>query len=170
MFSSRKLQTLFLAGCIAGIGLFAIACGGSKANVRNEPSSAATPPVVEVTTAPAIMRDLPRFFEANGSLAGDQQTDVAPSIAGKVVAIGVDLGSYVRRGQMIVRLDDVDSKLRVEQTRAQLDQAKAALRQAEEKVGMRAGQTSQKTSARVRDLPMRREAVTAGTADLVHDG
>ncbi|MGI8734251.1 MAG: efflux RND transporter periplasmic adaptor subunit [Pyrinomonadaceae bacterium] len=140
MFSSRKLQTLFLAGFIAGIGLFAIACGGSKANVRNEPSSAATPPVVEVTTAPAIMRDLPRFFEANGSLAGDQQTDVAPSIAGKVVAIGVDLGSYVRRGQMIVRLDDVDSKLRVEQTRAQLDQAKAALRQAEEKVGMRPGQ------------------------------
>jgi len=83
---------------------------------------------------------LPRFFEASGSLAGDQQTDVAPSIAGKVTAVGVDLGSYVRRGQMIVRLDDVDSKLRVEQAQAQLDQAKAALRQAEEKVGIRPGQ------------------------------
>lgn len=141
MLSSRKLQILILAGLIAGISLFAIACGGSKANVRNEPSATATPPAVEVTTAPAIMRELPRFFEANGSLAGDQQTDVAPSIAGKVVAIGVDLGSYVRRGQMIVRLDDVDSKLRVEQTQAQLDQVKAALRQAEEKVGMRPGQT-----------------------------
>jgi multidrug efflux pump subunit AcrA (membrane-fusion protein) len=41
---------------------------------------------------------------------------------------------------MIVRLDDVDSKLRVEQAQAQLDQAKAALRQAEEKVGLRPGQ------------------------------
>jgi multidrug efflux pump subunit AcrA (membrane-fusion protein) len=86
------------------------------------------------------MRELPRFFEATGSLAGDQQTDVAPSIAGKVVAIGVDLGSYVKQGQMIVRLDDVDSKLRVQQAQAQLEQAKAALRQAEEKAGLRPGQ------------------------------
>jgi len=83
---------------------------------------------------------LPRFFEATGSLAGDQQTDVAPTIPGKVVALGVDLGSFVKRGQMIIRLDDVDLKLRVEQAQAQLDQAKAALRQAEEKVGLRPGQ------------------------------
>jgi multidrug efflux pump subunit AcrA (membrane-fusion protein) len=40
-----------------------------------------------------------------------------------------------------VRLDDVDSKLRVEQARAQVDQAKASLRQAEEKVGIRPGQS-----------------------------
>ena len=59
---------------------------------------------------------------------------------GKVVAIGVDLGSYVKRGQMIVRLDDVDAKLRVQQSMAQVEQFKAALRQAEEKVGVRPGQ------------------------------
>ena len=120
--------------------LFAISCGGSKANVRTDAATAAAPAAIEVTTAPAILRELPRFFEATGSLAGDQQTDVAPSIAGKVTAIGVDLGSYVKRGQMIVRLDDVDSKLRVEQAQAQLEQAKAALRQAEEKIGLRPGQ------------------------------
>ncbi len=73
-------------------------------------------------------------------MTGDQQTDVAPSVAGKVVAIGVELGSYVRRGQMIVRLDDVDAKLRVQQAVAQVEQSKAALRQAEEKIGVRPGQ------------------------------
>ena len=140
MLSSGKLKILILAGLIAGIAVLAIACGGSKANVTREPSTPAPPVAVDVTTAPAIMRELPRFFEASGSLAGDQQTDVAPSIAGKVTAVGVELGSYVRRGQMLVRLDDVDSKLRVEQAQAQLDQAKAALRQAEEKVGVRPGQ------------------------------
>jgi multidrug efflux pump subunit AcrA (membrane-fusion protein) len=41
---------------------------------------------------------------------------------------------------MIVRLDDVDLKLKAEQALAQLDQAKAALRQAEEKIGLKAGQ------------------------------
>lgn len=122
--------------------LTATSCGGSKANVRkDEPNATLQPAAVDVTTASAIVRELPRFFEATGSLTGDQQTDVAPSVAGKVVAIGVDLGSYVKRGQMLVRLDDVDAKLRVQQAVAQVEQFKAALRQAEEKVGVRPGQS-----------------------------
>ncbi|MGI8917014.1 MAG: efflux RND transporter periplasmic adaptor subunit [Pyrinomonadaceae bacterium] len=140
MFASKIFRVLLLVGVLCAVTLFAISCGGSKANVRTDAAPATAPLAVEVTTAPAILRELPRFFEATGSLAGDQQTDVAPSIAGKVTAIGVDLGSYVKRGQMIVRLDDVDSKLRVEQSQAQLEQAKAALRQAEEKIGIRPGQ------------------------------
>jgi membrane fusion protein, multidrug efflux system len=140
MFSYRLTQVVLLAVVVVVLGLLAVSCGGSKANVRNEATPATSPAVIDVTTAPAITRELPRFFEATGSLAGDQQTDVAPSIAGKVVAVGVDLGSYVKRGQMIVRLDDVDSKLRVEQAQAQVEQSKAAVRQAEEKVGLRPGQ------------------------------
>jgi multidrug efflux pump subunit AcrA (membrane-fusion protein) len=132
----------------AGLGLllvsvvsFLISCGGSKANVRKEDTAASSSPaIVEVTTAAAIRRDLPRFFEATGSLAGDEQTDVAPQTTGKVIAVGVDIGSYVRRGQMIVRLDDSELKLRVEQAVAQVNQAKASVRQAEEKIGLKSGQ------------------------------
>jgi multidrug efflux pump subunit AcrA (membrane-fusion protein) len=139
---SRLFPFLALAILVAALPLIGISCGGSKANVRNDESTAAVQPaVVDVTTASAIVRELPRFFEATGSLTGDQQTDVAPSVAGKVVAIGVELGSYVKRGQMIVRLDDVDAKLRVQQALAQVEQSKAALRQAEEKVGVRPGQS-----------------------------
>jgi multidrug efflux pump subunit AcrA (membrane-fusion protein) len=140
MLTGGQFKLLALSFVIVVMAIFAVACGGSKANSRNEEAAKSAAPVVDVTTAAAITRDLPRFFEATGSLAGDEQTDVAPSIAGKVVAIGVDLGSYVKRGQMIVRLDDVDLKLRVEQAEAQLDHARAALRQAEEKVGIRAGE------------------------------
>ena len=137
----RFLVFLSTAILILSAALGVTSCGGSKANVRKEePSGPAQPAAVDVTTASAIVRELPRFFEATGSLTGDQQTDIAPSVAGKVVAIGVDLGSYVKRGQMILRLDDVDAKLRVEQAVAQVEQFKAALRQAEEKVGVRPGQ------------------------------
>lgn len=140
--SSKPLHLFTIAVTLSALLLLAISCGGSKANVRkDEANASAQPTVVDVTTAPAIVRELPRFFEATGSLTGDQQTDVAPSVAGKVVAIGVELGSYVRRGQMIARLDDVDAKLRVEQGQAQVEQAKAALRQAEEKVGIRSGRS-----------------------------
>ena len=126
---------------LVAVGAFIAACGGSKANVRKEETAANSQPVaVDVTTAGAIKRDLPRFFEASGSLAGDQQTDVAPQTSGKVVAVGVDIGSPVRRGQMLVRLDDAELKLHVEQAVAQVQQAKAAVRQAEEKIGLRSGQ------------------------------
>ncbi len=135
------VQLFSLAAVLSGLLLLATSCGGSKANVRSDTNASAQPAAVEVTTATAIVRDLPRFFEATGSLTGDEQTDVSPQMAGKVVAVPVDLGSYVKRGQTIVRLDDVDAKLRVQQTQAQVDQAKASLRQAEEKVGIRPGQT-----------------------------
>ena len=140
MLSPKTIQLLSLSVLLTLVLLLAMACGGSKANVRQEQANA-QPAAVDVTTATAIVRELPQYFEANGSLTGDEQTDVAPQMAGKVVAVGVDMGSYVKRGQMIVRLDDVDAKLRVQQMQAQLDQMKASLRQAEEKIGVRPGQS-----------------------------
>lgn len=141
--SLRKLKLLSLFLVIALSGLFGISCSGSKAQsnkAAQTTTTTTTTTVVDVTTTPAIVRQLPRFFEATGSLAPDEQTDVSPSIAGKVVAIGVDLGSYVQRGAMIVRLDDVDSRIRLEQAQSQVEQARAAVRQAEAKIGLRPGQ------------------------------
>ncbi len=137
-FQAKFVALLLL---LLAISVFVASCGGSRANVRkDEPAGTAPPAAVEVTTAAAIQRDLPRFFEATGSLAGDQQTDVAPQTSGKVVAVGVDIGTYVKRGQMLVRLDDAELKLRVDQAAAQLEQTKAAVRQAEEKIGLRPAQ------------------------------
>ena len=140
IFSARNLRLAALVLVLIVAGVFVASCGGSKANVRKDESSANAPVVVEVTTAAAITRDLPRFFETTGSLAGDEQTDVAPQTAGKVVAVGVDIGSFVKRGQMLVQLDADELKLRVDQAAAQVEQAKAAVRQAEEKIGLRPGQ------------------------------
>lgn len=137
----QKQMTYFLgAAVLLAVAALASACGGSKANARPGASASPTPAAIEITTATAIQRQLPRYFEATGSLAGDVQTDLQPQTAGKVVAVGVDLGSYVKRGQMIARIEDADYKLRVDQAMAQLDNAKAALRQAEERIGLKPGQ------------------------------
>jgi multidrug efflux pump subunit AcrA (membrane-fusion protein) len=136
-----KLKVLILLLALVVVGAFVASCRGSKANVRKEEPNGNTPAVVEgVTTAAAIKRELPSFFEATGSLAGDQQTDVAPQTSGKVVALGVDIGTYVKRGQMLIQLDESELKLRVDQAAAQVEQAKAAVRQSEEKIGLRPGQ------------------------------
>jgi len=134
-----KLVILFLSAAAIGIGL--TGCSRSKGQGNNAGASASpTPAAIAVSTTSAVSRQLPRYFEANGSLAPNEQADVAAETSGKVAAVGVDLGSAVRRGQMIVKLDDADFRIRVEQAQAQLDQAKATLRQNEAKIGLRPGQ------------------------------
>ncbi|HWT00873.1 MAG TPA: efflux RND transporter periplasmic adaptor subunit [Pyrinomonadaceae bacterium] len=166
MISRQQLRFLSLALILAAAALAAAACGGSKASnaTQTTTTTETTTAAVEVTTSPAITRDLPRFLEATGSLAADEQTDVAPSIAGKVVEVGVDLGSYVKAGQMIVRLDSNDNRIRLDQTLAQLEQAKAFARQAEEKINLRPGQNFD--PARVADVNAARVALQLAEIQL----
>ena len=142
MISRNQLKLFAVALVLAVVSLFAFACSSKASQNKNEKGTGpeATPTVIEVATAPAIMRQLPRFFEATGSLAADEQTDVAPAVAGKVVAIVVDLGSYVHRGAVLVRLDDRDARLRLEQAQAQVAQSQAEVSQAEARIGLRSGQ------------------------------
>jgi multidrug efflux pump subunit AcrA (membrane-fusion protein) len=165
----RKLKLLALAFILALLALLALACSGSKAQSNKSASTTTTttttaPQIVEVTTAPAIVRQLPRFIEATGSLAGNEQTDVAPAVAGKVVSVGVDLGSYVKRGGVLVHLDDRDARIRLEQAQAQVVQAQAAVRQAEARIGLRAGQAF--NPERVADVAAARVALDLAEKQL----
>ena len=135
IFQARTLSAIL---SIVALGAAYSSCGGSRAQNSKNVNAAApvAPQAVDVSTAPSISRDLPRFVEATGSLAGDEQTDVAPTVGGRVVSIGVDLGSYVQRGQVIAQLDGGDAQLRLEQSRAALQQAESAVRQAEARIGL----------------------------------
>jgi RND family efflux transporter MFP subunit len=126
---------------IAALGTILTACNRSSKGQSNASASASpTPAAISVSTSSAVLRQLPRYFEANGSLAPNQQADVAAETSGKVAAVGVDLGSTVRKGQMLIKIDDADFRIRIQQAQAQLDQAKATLRQNEAKIGLRPGQ------------------------------
>jgi multidrug efflux pump subunit AcrA (membrane-fusion protein) len=139
--NSRNTLPAFIL-LVAALSLLASACGRSAESKNKQAAAAAnaTPEVVQVSTAAAITRELPRYTEATGSLAADEQTDVAPNVSGRVVAVGVDLGSYVQRGAVLVRLDDADARLRLTQLQAQAAQAQSAVRQAEARVGLRPNQ------------------------------
>src|SRR5256886_6618423 len=137
----QKLIKLVLLICLtAAVGASLLSCKRSNGQPSNNAAANPEPAILEVSTVAAVVRQLPRFFEATGTLAADVQTDVQPQTAGKVVAVGVDMGSPVSKGQMLVRLEDADYKLRLDQAVAQLDSAKAAASQAEEKLGLRPGQ------------------------------
>jgi len=115
-------------------GIFSVACrSGAPGNSSVSSSNAASPtPVTEVSvkTEVAIVRKMPTYFEATGSLASDAQTDVAPVIGGRVIEVNFDVGSYVQKGSVLVRLDDSDARIRLDQAQRQVEQAVAQVEQA----------------------------------------
>ncbi|HEX3558029.1 MAG TPA: efflux RND transporter periplasmic adaptor subunit [Pyrinomonadaceae bacterium] len=142
MISRQQIKVFNATLLVASLLFSAASCGGSRAqsNAKANANATAAPQAVEVTTAPAISRDLPRFIEATGSLAADVQTDVAPTVGGRVVSVNVDLGSFVQQGQVLVQLDPADARLRLEQSRASLQQAESSVQQAEARLGLTPGQ------------------------------
>lgn len=143
MISRNQLKVWSVVALVLLLAAFTASCSRSKANANAKAAAAdpnATPEAVVVTSAAAIRRDLPRFVEATGSLGADEQTDVAPNVGGRVSAVGVDLGSYVQKGAVLIRLDPADARLRLAQLEAQAQQALSAVRQAEARIGVRPGQ------------------------------
>ena len=125
----RTKQFYFFVIAIFAAAFTQIGCGtaansATAANANNQPT------VVDVTTEAAVIKPIPTYVEATGNLASDAQTDVAPNVAGKIVEVNFDLGSYVQQGDVLVRLDARDAQIRVEQARAQVEQQRQAVNQA----------------------------------------
>ena len=126
-------RLLFSAIFITALSLLIIGCRGSKAEVSVN-VNAAPPSEVQITTATAVVQNMPTYFEATGSLASDAQTDVAPTVGGKITSVNFDVGGYVQKGAALVQIDNRDAQIRLEQTQAQVQQAESNVRQAQAQV------------------------------------
>jgi len=80
-----------------------------------------------VRLAPAQESVTDRRVTATGTLAADEQVLLGTKVAGRVAELPVDLGSRVRRGQIVARLDPTDARLRADQAVAALQQARVRL-------------------------------------------
>ena len=135
---SAAAVTLAVVSGLAGCGSRSVAV---NINANSQPITA------DVTTVQAVVKPIPTYFEATGNLVGDAQTDVAPAVAGKIVAVNFDVGSYVQKGSIMIRLDDRDARIRLEQAQAQAEQQRkavgqsvAALRQAQIRLNVKDGE------------------------------
>jgi multidrug efflux pump subunit AcrA (membrane-fusion protein) len=113
---------------IAAVSLALAGCRGETVASADQPKpKGASPPAREVTVTPAAERTLARTITATGTLAADDQVVLGTKVAGRVSEVKVDLGSRVKRGEVIGRLDQSDFKLRVDQAEAALQQARVRL-------------------------------------------
>jgi RND family efflux transporter MFP subunit len=107
------------------VSLVALAgCGGPSQEVVARDATA-EPKAVNVATA--SLETLERAVAVTGTLAAEEQVALAFKVTGRVQELNVDLGSPVRRGQVLARLTPTDFDLRLQQAEAALQQARARL-------------------------------------------
>jgi RND family efflux transporter MFP subunit len=113
---------------------FLAACSSkSKDTSTKADSTEAAPPALEVNTSAVIERSTSRSVEVVGSLVAEDEVTVSSQASGNLAEITVDLGSGVRSGQVIARIDQRELKLKV-------DQAEGTLHQAEARLGIKPGE------------------------------
>ena len=96
-----KLNNLF---CYVAAGLLLIACGSKKDNTaENMPKS---DPVVSVVTAQAEDVEVTNTFTSN--IEPYAVNNIVSQTAGRIVSINVEVGSKVRKGQLLAKMDDVN--------------------------------------------------------------
>ena len=109
--------TLLLSGCQ----------GQGSVGAEEQKSKPTAPPAREVKVTPAAERIVARTVSATGTLAADDQVVLGTKVAGRLAEITVDLGTRVKKSQVIGKLDQNDFKFRVEQAEASLQQARVRL-------------------------------------------
>lgn len=96
-----------------------------KAEKAAAASSAGAPRDVALDIATEL--SVEQVVEVSGTLAADEQVTVAAKVAGRLTSISVDLASPVKEGEVIAQLETTDYALRVQQAQAALSQAQAQL-------------------------------------------
>lgn len=96
-----------------------------KAARPRGPAGTSTPRPVRLV--PAAEVQVARTGVANGTLAADEQLVLGTKVVGRLAEISVDLGSAVRKGQPVARIDVKDYQYRLDQVVAALQQARVRL-------------------------------------------
>lgn len=102
------LLALFLAGCGAD----------------TPPPTAQVP---QLQTAAVELREVETSYSAEAVVEAVRQSTVSAQIAGRIVDLRFDVGDYVKKGEVIVRIDERAATQAVAASEAQVSEARAAL-------------------------------------------
>jgi len=105
------------------IALALAACG------RDAPTPK-VPPAAELKVAPVEVRDIDLTYSAEAVIEAVRQSTVSAQIAGRIVDLRFDVGDYVKKGEVIVRIDERAATQAVAASEAQVREADAAARNA----------------------------------------
>jgi RND family efflux transporter MFP subunit len=121
------------AACVVA----AVAAWAATSVQRRDSASAAASalsasrPALTVTAARAARTSIPAVIEVAGAIAAWQEASVGARVSGlPVVAVNVNVGDLIKKGQVLARLDDATVRAELAQAEANLAQARANEQQA----------------------------------------
>lgn len=127
-----RMGPTFLFPVVLVSALLITACGrGAPPDGAAADGEAPTAAALTVTTAPVISQDLVRTVPATGSVYPWQEVTISSEVGGyRVAEVLVDVGSRVRKGQVLVRMSNDLLQADVSSRRAALRSAEASLENA----------------------------------------
>ncbi|MCA0402667.1 MAG: efflux RND transporter periplasmic adaptor subunit [Proteobacteria bacterium] len=159
-----KLQKSFkLFFLIALLGLsFTLIAKHKKIPHSNEPK------IISVETAHVTQKILAEQFETIGSLASTDNIDISAEMAGQIAAIYFTPGAYVKKGTLLIQLDQTVLKSQLASAKANLTLSKASYNRIQElgKKNLASGQTLDKALADLKENENRVKAKVAELAKL----
>jgi membrane fusion protein (multidrug efflux system) len=118
------------AGATAGAGNPSAAAPGAAGRPAGGGPGGGGPATVEVAKAEALT--LTDDVQAVGSLKSAQGVMLRPEVAGRIAKLGFADGARVRRGQLLVQLDDTLQQAQIKQADAQASIARTNLQRSRE--------------------------------------
>jgi membrane fusion protein (multidrug efflux system) len=104
------------------IACFLLSVGAACSKKETPP-----PPPPEVQVAEVIQKDVPIYVELVGSTLGSEDVEIRARVEGYLVSINFTEGSFVRKGQLLYKLDPKPFEVAIDQAKANLATAQAAL-------------------------------------------
>ena len=123
-----KTRTKILIGTLVVAGL-----GGVIAVSRMRAGRDAT----EVEAEKVARQGVTSIVEASGQIEPKVSVDISSDVIGRIVAVGVEEGDLVRRGQFLVQVDPTQFEQRSARSRAELEAMRTALDEATANLGLR---------------------------------
>lgn len=157
-----RMRTLV---CAALLSLAAAACSRNDAASKKGPARADT--ARPVKTAVVTEQTMERTVAVIGTLAAQDEATLSVKVAGRIQTIAVDLGSTVKKGQLIARVEPQDYELQLRQAEALLAQARARLglplEGSDDKIDLDQASTVKEARARLEEARKNRERIESLT-------
>jgi membrane fusion protein (multidrug efflux system) len=119
---------------LPGVGATAAAPSASGASGAGGPGGAGQGGPVPVEAGKVTIARLEDDAQAVGTLRSNQGVMVRPEVSGRVVKLGFADGQRIRRGQLLVQLDDTLQQAQLKQAEAQASIARTNLQRSRELV------------------------------------
>jgi HlyD family secretion protein len=119
------------------LGLALLVATLTAANLRRDPNALdldwrlIKPPPRDVVLAPPVRGLIVQTITAPAKIEAVEEVEIASQLVGRVVAVLVKEGDSVKKGDVLVRIDDSDARARLDSAKARIERFRTLVTQAE---------------------------------------